>query len=1073
MNEAEIHYASNLLPQTLHALVGWNASFSGSGQVAYDFHGEETQFVGIQMVPDQEAPPPPHRMVFAAHNVQLTTEMDRDLWKTILPFNILDAGSYPAVTFKPSESSMQIRVSATLDPEGPELVSKTMSQQDDTWTLDAVPFGNDAFFFKNKTLYFVVEPVAGKLGNGIYTLEMKVNTTDPNPYLAYEQAFLFPNTNPDCASTEPDCLPTNVPNEPFFVSTLPPEYTNIDSPAIVDIVQDPSGYGSAIGTFDSDVALSPGAIDVYRFWVATPGPITIRTVGLPNAEGDVMVNTNFNLYREYVAPNSDLYLRDFDSAVSPGLGDWFPADRTLVDDQTYINYFDPIVYSQASPSSGNNFYLTEGGAYYVVVKNEQGTVGDYKIEVDTAAFPLLGDAFRYDLARKGEVVQLPWNNGANTQALFRFPYIDGVERFVGYIPLQLPEFHDGTLHLLGQPGAEWDLHLYDESSMELPRSVVQTSPTTVTFTIPQGNQRVFLRVREVGDIVTSLATLTASIGLVPPFGIAAPPSTVPALPAPKTLPTTPAGDTADSAGILQPYSDSITGNQTKQYGFQSHGEHLTVRVAPERDALGVADVELVWGVYVNGQLMTWNHTLNLSPDGESEAQIFLPDVRPPLDPTDYDYDRGPYDDVVVQVKTISSPQNGGDFSVTVDSSSDLPMRNRDLILPPLALFSNVTAMLDGNDWTRFFVPHGASGLALDVDLQNGIDPGGLKFFAEIYDNDGRLVFTDTVVSDPINTGATFSLDGLADGQGYFLRTGYRDQVFEPVLVELSAALLKNLPGNGFTEPPSAPIELSNFSRLVTNPQGDAFVTSAGSSEYRHVFWVGESGSAKFTVDLGTNNDNHYVALYRVNNHCTELCSYNGYLVDFANGASLANGQYELETFVEPGAYLLRTVQFATSNSADIQVRLPAFLTETLVLEPNEGLNSAESMHGVAQARDGFGRTTTLREFNTAFGEEIPEGLRTGLFRVVAPSGALGDVDAHLLDLAGIPLGSTRGSLFAECSCLPDPFTRVSFAADPIGPPTGNCHVVRCQADGSELDGHLSAGVGSASECASLTDRCLL
>ncbi len=718
-NKAQIEYTQNLGAQTFHALIGFNSSFTGAGQVEFNLAGEAPLFVGIQMVPDLSDPqPPPHRFIFAARNVQLASEFDRDLWKTILPFNILTTGSYPVLTFRPSESSMQVRVTATLDPAGPSLASKTMTQQDSTWVLNAVPPGNDAFFFKNRSLYFVVEPIAGQLGNGIYTLDMKVNTTDPNPYLAYEQAFVFPNLLP-----LPNDLPTNVPGEPNRWSFLPPEFTGtgspLFSPAIVDLVQDPTGFGSAVGTFDSAQPFSSGAIDVYRFWVATPGPVTVRTIGLPNLDGEVVINTNFNLYREYFAPNNVLYLRDFDGAVSPGLGDWFPADREFIDDQTRVNYFDPIAYSQTVPGAANNFYLTKGGAYYVVVKNEQGTVGDYTIEVDTQPFPLLGNAATYDLARKGDVVQLPWNGTTNTQATFSLPYIQGVDRFVGYVPLQLPVFHNGTLQIVGQANSGWNLHLFDENFVELPGSVDPTvgspSHTEGTFTVPLGTQRLYLRVHEFGENLNGWASLTASIGLVQPFGIAAPPTIMSPTPAARIMTTTPAGDTPTVGGVLQPFTDAMTlSNQTKRYAFQSQGGHVSVQVAPESNA-GVPDVGLAWGVYVDGQLMTWNHTYS-PPTGGSEVQFFLPDIRPPIDPTDYEYDRGPYYDVVVHVQTVSSPINGGDFSVVVNTSSDLPMRNGDLVLPPLNLFSSTFGIKDGNDWTHFVVPSGASAVTLEVRL---------------------------------------------------------------------------------------------------------------------------------------------------------------------------------------------------------------------------------------------------------------------------------------------------------------------------------------------------------------------
>ena len=1003
MNQAAIEYPGNLVAQTLHAAIGFNASFTGAGEVAYDFEGEEPLFVGIQMVPDlygqspvvlRKPTPDPDQFVFAVRNVQLATELDRDLWQTILPFNILNPTSYPVVTFKPSESSMEVLVTAKLGPTGTPIASKVMKYQDSTMAL-LFP-GGDAFDFRNQTVQFVVEPVTGKLGNGIYTLEMTVASTDPFPYLAEEDALTFPGTNPSGISS---CY-----------GTLPAQYTGLNSPAIVDIVQDPTGFGSAVGSFQSQVLPSPVDFQVYRFWATTPGPMTVRTIGLPHVEGEVLVNTNFNLYREYIAPNNVPYLRHFDGAVSQGLGDWFPANRSQIDDQTYVNYFDAVGYVQTTPSSGNNFYLTDGGAYYVVVKNEQGTVGDYRIEVDTASFPLLGHAATYDLARIGNVVQLPWNTTTSTQATFSLPYVEDVERFVGYVPLQLPEFHDGTLQIVGQANSGWNLNLYDEFFAEVPGTVehVVGSPshTAGNFTIPSGVQRFYLRVHEWAENPNAWTSLTVSTGLIQPFGIAAPPSTLPVLPEPRLLPTTPAGDTS------APFTDSMTtSNQTRQYGFQSQGGYLTVRILPEEDAMGVRDVELAWGLYVNGQLTSWNHTLNGLPHGESELQVFLPGIRPPVDPTDYDYDRGPYYDVVVRVQTLSSPSNGGDFSITVDSSSDLPMRNEDLVLPPTQVFSSATAIKNANDWTRFLVPNGASALSLDVDLQNGIDPGGLVYFAEVYGHDGTLVYSQTMASDPINIGATFALASLEQGQGYFLRTGYRADVSEPVMVQLSAGLFKNLPGNGFNEPPLTANPV-NYGRAPIDPRGhweDINFFAPNNEPIHTVFWAGASGQATFSADLGTLND-HYLALYRFGRTCDEFCTYTENLVDFANGANFANGMYTLTTFLETGSYALRAVRFGEAGSAPYTIDIPEYTTEYVTLEPNSGQNQSLAMKSVSDARDGFGQPSRLYPGPGTGPEQIPEGFRSSVYSVFSPPGTQGDVTVNVTDLDGLAVGST---LFAR------------------------------------------------------------
>ncbi len=51
-NMATIAYDQTLTTQTLHSIVGFNASITGGGQVAYSLESEPLQYIGIQMVPD-------------------------------------------------------------------------------------------------------------------------------------------------------------------------------------------------------------------------------------------------------------------------------------------------------------------------------------------------------------------------------------------------------------------------------------------------------------------------------------------------------------------------------------------------------------------------------------------------------------------------------------------------------------------------------------------------------------------------------------------------------------------------------------------------------------------------------------------------------------------------------------------------------------------------------------------------------------------------------------------------------------------------------------------------------------
>jgi GEVED domain/CARDB len=982
-NLAKIQFSDNLIANVHHAIVGFNLTPDSSGSIAYSLNGEAPMYVGVKMVPDQDAPlPPPHRAILSIRNVTLKSELDRDLWKTILPYNFLNSSTLPVVKFDPADSSMQVRLTVTLDPMNP---SATLATQVMTETTNQLTLNANVNLLKGATVYFIVEPIAGKLADGIYTLEMRVNTTDPFPYLVEEPAWRFFGTNPT--------------GTPMGIVTLPNE-------PVVDIVQNQLGDGSSVSSFTSSAPFTAGSIDVFRFAALTPGPVSVRTVGLLDGFSD-SINTNLRLYKEVPGANGVTYLKLVEE-LGDTHSDWFPADRSTLDDQTHVNFFDQIEHSNSG------FYLTGGGEYYVVVKSEEGTLGDYRIEVDAQPFPLLGQGSTYSAARTANVIYLPVT-GTTSQASFSVPYVQGVTRFVGHFPIQVPEFHNGTLQVVGQPNSVWNLDLFDRLGNELPGNVILTgSPTRTegTFTVPAGSQTVYLRVHERVPNPASFSTINVSMGLVPQFGITAPPAVEPATDE-YQLATSPWSASPVVNGVVVPYASAFAPGVTyREYSFQAPAGELDVTVIPQRNSQGVADVELVWGIYVNGTLRGWNHTLNTADVGGSDMSMSLPKLRQPLDATDLEFDVNTYYDVVVYAAPLSSPNNGGDFTITVGHETELPMRNAgDLVLPPLSLSPSRTKNVDGNDWVRFLVPYGTTNLALDIDPVGGTFGGSVRYAYSVYDTDGNRVLASTISSSVIDPGVTVSLTSLNAGRAYYLRAGMERDAREPVVIRLSATLSKNGPGDGHAKPPLQD-DLDNFYGVArVRPDGTfntTIIPFLNPSEPIHgVFWTSQSGPISILAHLGTSND-HSLALYAIVKDCAEFCAYREQLVDFSNGSSLIGGLYALNTFVEPGAYAVRAYRAGEIGIVNYALQTPKVTTEEVILEPNTGANDYLAMRGVRQARNGFG--AAAEPLHPIYGFAIPDGLRTSHYRVMAPPGALGDVTAAIENLDAASLGRTSAVL---------------------------------------------------------------
>ena len=546
---AEIH--AYLPGRELLGLVGISLGFDGQGQIGYSWDAPDAVGVGVGMVPDQvpdpdKPPTPPFGAVLKIRDVVLRSEIEQHLWQTLIPYNIIPGLSFP-IRLTPTSDDLTAKLTV-YKPDGTVLDSVTNSPgQSGDIQLNLSPSTLEEM--KGGAMLFRVEPVSGQpIGDGLYTLEMEIETTDPMPFLMTETAWTFYNT-----------FPLIHPDDAGEVNMLP------GGESVVDIVQNQFGDGWAEGEFTSsdphDEGLfgNQGSIDVYRFLALTPGPISVRTVWI-----DENVNTNLKVYQARLSETGTVRYLAESTRVDPGLGDWFPADRSVIDDQTYINDFDALALG------------SQGPMYYVVVKNEQGTQGRYRIEVDVPSFPLLGgtDSDDYADALVAEAAYIPPHTGGAAE--IDIAYVAEIAEFVGVFPVQVPDYHDGVLDFTS-PWAYWNVDVFDADGQPLEGSVSHGAATTGTFALPEGPQTVYLRIGEIGENVIAWSTVTVSTDLVLPEGLAPAPAMLRYSPA-DMLPTTPMGDgSIDSA--------FTAAGQTRRFAFQAAAGPLTVDVTPQTTIL--------------------------------------------------------------------------------------------------------------------------------------------------------------------------------------------------------------------------------------------------------------------------------------------------------------------------------------------------------------------------------------------------------------------------------------------------------------------------------------------------------
>jgi hypothetical protein len=974
----------------LEAVAGFALGFDPNPQVQFHVAAPAPVGVGVGTVPDLTIQPPNYQAVLKIDKVTLESGFQQQLWQTILPDNLTGA---PVVTFKPNavQGPLMVRFSVyEVTAGGLQLFAGPLTNapgQPLPVTLNQPNLGGS-------TLLFRVEGTgAGQLGDGIYSIDMTVPTSNPLPYLLGDTtAWKLPGTNPTLPA------PQGSPNPYGVIPAGEP---------IVDIAQDQFGHGEATGQFtdsstpggypNSPVTPSTGQIDVYRFWAVNPGPVSVKTVAEPGSH----VNTTVRVYRGTYDANGVLFL-DQISNLAPNT-DWYPADRSAIDAQVYATDFETTLKYAAGP----NPFGTGGGMYFAVVRNEGGSQGAYRLEVDTAPFPLAGDA-------QGHVTTFPVSGGTVPVAIPDLTSFVNAEpshnnpvhqTYVGYFPVQMPNYHTGTLLVdaVDAPAGwgPWEFELYDAAGNPLTRTIPRIVPvghTQYDFAVRPGMQTLYLRVQApTAPGFTPTVNLTATL---PTFSPTPPPATVSQIPgypflSPALLPTDPFGNaTIDPQQHDGRLHDALTASGTSRlYQFQPPAGAMTVTVAPDTPG----DVSLRWGVYANSVLVGWGL-------GDSTGQTFaLPAIRQFGLSPDADYDQSTYQNVWVLVQALSNAQTTGQFSVDIQSNAvrpaddtDLadkptgqpsppanlvteparPMRNADLAISPLT-GSGATAVpfnwkgavipttVNGTNWVVLSVPAQATGPAI-IQANVGATYAGQLMLFELSDASGHYLDSGATVVGPSGT-AVQPLTKATAGASYFLRVGLPTAP----LVAFNLTASASLPAvNAQAKPPAVIPDFTASSLLSLTPAPDGTLRSmtVGSANLA-MLWVGQGGHGQFTALPNFGAKNFSLALYRAHFYFSgevQVPNYELSLVDFQSTA--IRNFYTLSVDLDPGLYVLR---IANSPNAQVSGQVPAYPVEEIVLDPNQGNN--------------FGATEPYDRERS----QVPmlESFRTRYFHVIAPPGS--------------------------------------------------------------------------------------
>jgi hypothetical protein len=958
--------------------------------------------------------PPPYQSKLAIEGATFQHDYEQHIWKTIVPFDLSEffTGDVPVVTFIPAGGSsallqVRLRVYFSDDPNHAILdVTSPGPGQSFQYLLNDQSTSLRYTDFAGKTLIFQVTPSAGQPlgsdGTGGYSLYMIADTGDPHPFEVTEPSFYFSGGT--------------------GVGYFPPGTT------VTDVVQNQFGHGEATGDITDPAPYTsgdPGSINVFRFWDINPGPVAVKSIDdLPDH-----LNTDLKIYKALYDANGNLYLQEI-PGVPPSF-DWLPADRSRIDAESYVNDYRLLDYTP-SDLNGRPKGFAFGGEYYVVVKGQEGTTGSYRLVVDTPGMPLLGNTTNGSPgpSEQGQVAYISPTTGG-TVALNA--YLGDVPGLIGYYPIQVPAYHTGPLSVTSldpsqsSSSGRWDMAVFDAQGNQLDGTVSDRSidigygPVLYTygsFTVPDGAQTVYLRVRSkesAAPFPGAQLYVTMSLG-----SVQVPPELANPIGDEVTLGTNPQGDGSHTAST----ADSTN------YWFQAAAGPLTVQIVPDVSQA----TPLVWGVYVNGNLLAWNVT---GSDPATMTETFLlPDLRQPGSNPDFAYDQAPYDDVqlyvsagnyMVSVHTASFvverdlatgepvDQSGDLFAAHLDSAPVLPMRNADLAIDPLGGQSDIETVT-GLEWLRLGVPQDFAG-----QIQVNLTYSGLVASTFQYDlygitNDasgnfvGQLLATGetSAIGLPGLYIGSFALpSGLAGGTSYYLRVEVTDDPTD-LFGSLDVAASVDVSGKQRDYTPSSPTGqtpgpgLPSLPLQTVEPLPDGTIhahltTSTGTDVYTYSvgFWAGSGGMADLSFKLvqvdiegfmGSFSADPYIALYHLTSSPGEG-AFDLQLIDFVNDANSSYDSstdafnYHLSAWLDPGLYLIEVVadHIRTTNSvAEVSVdgSIPVAPVQQIVVDPNNGtseVNLAKATTEFGPSNDPIPDLTLAGEYRTVFYRVITPG----------------------------------------------------------------------------------------------------
>jgi hypothetical protein len=1004
------------------------------GPLNINVDGPQQTGVGVGMVPD---PPPKFPdsdydsrdfveddddVTFYSElnirNVVLESEFQHHLWRTLLPLNMRELGPNPLVVKFSPKNGLGATVDVIWRHEDPQNPQQKIDTTIGTLTsINGVPSqisisNPNVSLLQGEELLFRVTPLADQLDDGIYTLEMKVITDNPHPFEVVENYWrIFGNLI--WRLDDPYTVPfSDNPNQG------PANLALVGNS--LEIVLNQFGDGSYIRDFTSTEPYSVGSVHIYRFKTTGEGALTVRTVGLAEK-----VNTNLRLYRvanhggqNFLSPLEQPVVNSTPIQVLPSF-DWFPANRSEIDAQSFLH-------------NQVQFDVADNEWYYVVVKNQEASLGQYRIEIDAPYYPLA------DLARVPSAL-----SGSDTATITG---LNGDAEALRYVEVQIPDYHARTLAVNTAVGQGlWDLDVFDAAGQRLPGQTVDGSSFTGgTFTIEPGPQAVYVRMMERSGNSSNSATVAVGANLLLPTGTSAPPAALGAGAIHERLEVNPLGDGSITDTVSPPAT-------TQFFAMQAASGPLTLVVQPTLRVGG----ELRFGVYVNGQLVTWDQTRrDTAGQFESESlwtQIVLADlpnqgfarhadcfdtvalasivgcdpdeIRPaefmPAEDVDYAFDRSAYHSIVVRVEAVD-PNATVPFKIDVQSGADRPMRTRELTINPLdgatslltergaVTTANSTSappinppIVTGADWVRLAIPSGIAGnVSLEVSRPSfELPPTSVEY--RVYSLEGSLLASGSGVIPIFNPqnpqlSVVFSLpaDTVTGGSAYYIQVLREGNPSGQLVLRATATFA----GKNGRSPPMV-LQLPSAGTFPDvaffNPAGDAehtFNAEVGDPEIVFVpFWVSAPGPVTIRAEL-TGASGPSVALYRARLIDTdnELVPFNVDLVllDYTNQSSA--GVHTLTANLDPGLYAIRATRtnLNTSGSADLDIDLPTPRVEEVLLDPNFGRSDLAGL----KIRD-VADNALEQSIVTVNGSNLIESYRSTLFHVVAPPGSIAGLTA--------------------------------------------------------------------------------